>query len=268
MLFLTHRVDLLMEITKRQGVTAYSSLWEQTQNSITEIPLAQVGFWLKLKSPISRFSSEAFILDIEKRFTKLNWTKFDDETGKPDWNPIKSAWELSVGEVIVKYLHTHDDDFDKSTSLKDKLYNAMLSHDLQKRMCAWLNEQELRRVADQISSLSDRNDILVNKRREFLESCRTLLTDWFAGSDMPIPRVDSMPEQESLKKQFEDLFDRFLNDPNADPSEVQRILGDKARWKNPSQYLHQSKRKRNLSTKELKQRTGFTWIDPKGTSKD
>ena len=258
-----------MEITKRLGETEYSSLWERKPYSITDIPLAQVGFWLKLQGPISRFSSEVFILKIEQRFARINWANFDDVTGEPDWNPIKSAWQLPIGDAIVKYLQSHeDDDLDRPTSPIEKLYDAMLSHDLQKQMCALLNEQELRRVTDQISSLSGHDDILINMRREFLESCKTLLHDWFAGTGMLVPRIDSVVKQKSSIRQFEELFDRFLNDPNADPSEVQRVLGDKVRWKNPSQYLHPTKRKRDLTTEELKRRPGFAWIDPKGTSKD
>ena len=64
MLFLTHGVDLLMDITKRLGKTPVSSLWKKKPNSITAIPIAQVGFWLRLESPISQFSSEVFILCI------------------------------------------------------------------------------------------------------------------------------------------------------------------------------------------------------------
>ena len=269
MLFLTHRVDLLMDITKRLGKTPVSSLWKKKPNSITDIPLVQVGFWLRLESPISQFSSKVFILEHEQRLARLNWAKFEDVTGKPDCNEIKSAWKLPIGDAIGKYLQSHEDDiYDRSTDTIKKLSDAMLSHGLQKQMCAWLNEQELRRVTDQISSLSGHDDILISMRREFLESCRTLLNDWFAGTGMPIPQMDSVQKKKSLKRQFEELFDWFWNDPTADPIEVQRVLGDEIRWKNPSQYLHQTKRKRDLTTEELKQRPGFAWIDPKGTSKN
>ena len=49
---------------------------------------------------------------------------------------------------------------------------------------------------------------------------------------------------------------------------VKRILNDKVRWKNPSQYLAVARDYFNLTVDQVKSRPGFAWIDPKGTALD
>lgn len=257
----------MREIAERLGVTPSLRRWEKKPDSVTDIPLAQVGIWLKLENPIYEFSSEKYIPEIERRVAGINWADFDEGISKPEINPIRSVWASPVGAVIIDYLKScADDDFDLPTDPEEQVHDAMLTPQLQKKMCAYLNEQELRRVGDGIAALGVPDDKLIQKRREFHVCCRSLLNDWFAGTGLPIPQFDSAQKPKSLKRQFEELFDQFYNDSHADPSEVKRVLGDKDRWKNPSYYLHQRRRDRSLTPRELKKHPGFAWIDPKGTS--
>ncbi|MBW8035633.1 MAG: hypothetical protein FVQ79_08390 [Planctomycetes bacterium] len=205
-----------MEITKRLGETAYSILWEQKPDSVIDIPLAQVGFWLKLKSPISQFSAEIFIQEIERQLAGINWANFNKGTVKPDWTLIKSVWKLPLGYEIVRYLKSHKSDyFQIPTDPVQMLHDAMLSHELQKKICAWLNERELQTVTDKMATLSGQDDILIRKRSEFLQSCQSLLNDWFAGTDLPTPQLDKTgisPNSISQLSRWEDLIMTFTDD--------------------------------------------------------
>ena len=64
------------------------------------------------------------------------------------------------------------------------------------------------------------------------------------------------------------VFEEFYNDPSSDPAKVKRILNDKVRWKNPSQYLAVARDYFNLTVDQVKSHPGFAWIDPKGTALD
>ena len=91
-------------------------------------------------------------------------------------------------------------------------------------------------------------------------------TDWFVdnGFDVPINKVKKLPKY----KEYENLFDKFYNDKNADPIEVKSVLNDKNRWSNPSRYLADSRRNHNVTVAKLKKHPGFGWIDPKRTAID
>jgi len=218
-----------MEITKRLRETAYSILWEQKPESVIDISLAQVGFWLKIKIPISQFFAEAFIEEIERRRAGINWAHFDEGIGKPDWTPIKSVWKLPIGNEIVKYLKSHESDYTHiPTDPVQVLHDAMLSHELQKKICGWISERELRRIADEMTALSGHDDVLLRKRREFLQSCQSLLNDWFAGTNLPIPQFDkngSSPGSISPLSRWEDLTVTFRSH---DSVQI-RITGQKPR---------------------------------------
>jgi len=71
-----------------------------------------------------------------------------------------------------------------------------------------------------------------------------------------------------IYQEYEKLFSQFLKDPNSDPDEVKRILNDLSRWSNPSQLLRNARKKAGLTVRALKSKSGFTWIDPKGTAMD
>ena len=64
------------------------------------------------------------------------------------------------------------------------------------------------------------------------------------------------------------LFEEFYKDPSSDPVKVKKILNDKVRWKNPSQYLGIARNHFNLTVDQVKSHPGFAWIDPKGTAID
>ena len=85
------------------------------------------------------------------------------------------------------------------------------------------------------------------------------------GLDLP---GSDRSERKTKKQEYEELFMRIFEDPKANPVEVKRVLNDKQRWINPSQYLHSRRREMGISVDDLKKKPGFTWIDPKGTAKD
>ena len=106
---------------------------------------------------------------------------------------------------------------------------------------------------------------------EYLVNTLEHFRNWYneQGFDFPDSvRYTQQPERKFKYQEYEELFNRFLSDPNANPDEVKNILNDKPRWKNPSQYLSQARRKAEITVSELKAHPGFTWIDPKGTAKD
>ena len=112
----------------------------------------------------------------------------------------------------------------------------------------------------------------LNNRLEFVRSTYTHFSDWFNKNELPLD-VDTLPlsqqpERKFKKEQYEELFNEFLADPNANPDEVKNKLNDIPYWKNPSAYLRQARRKADLTVSQLKARPGFSWIDPKGTAKD
>jgi len=272
-----------MYITQELGDTHYVYLEEENPDSITQISLAQVGVWLKLEGPISQFSSKEFTLGIEQRLAKLgkfDWLRFRDEiTGLPDWETIESEQEQHIFSQISAHLNYATD---KSLEGPDEpirtLRNALISKRLQNEMCAWLNERELQRITDRISELErERDHPLGKKRYDFNISCQSIFKDWFLSKVLPVPQIDEprgkttfvpKPKRELIKSQYEQLFNKYYSDPNADPEEVKRVLNDKERWKNPSEYLRLNKKRKGITTADLKKRPGFNWIDPKGTAKD
>jgi hypothetical protein len=86
----------------------------------------------------------------------------------------------------------------------------------------------------------------------------------FPDSNAYIQQLERKPKYQ----EYEELFNRFFSDSNANPDEVKRILNDKTRWKNPSAYLSSARRKAELTVSKLKAHPGFIWIDSKGTAKD
>ena len=94
---------------------------------------------------------------------------------------------------------------------------------------------------------------------------------WYKEKGLEFPdsdRYTQQPERKPKYQEYEELFNSFLSDPNANPDEVKSILNDKPHWKNPSAYLSQARQKAELTVSELKSRPGFSWIDPKGTAID
>ncbi len=107
--------------------------------------------------------------------------------------------------------------------------------------------------------------VLKNAEHRFLR--------WFrrTGNDIVLSQLLSAPKKVgsiTKKEKYYQLFNQFLNDPNITDEEVKKILNDKKNWKNPSQYLRLSRRKKDITVKELQAKPGFGWIDPKGTAID
>jgi len=108
-------------------------------------------------------------------------------------------------------------------------------------------------------------------QRDYIINTLEHFRNWYnkQGIDfLDLNRYAQQPERKSKYQEYEELFNRFLSDPNANPDEVKSILNDKPHWKNPSAYLSQARRKAEITVSELKAYPGFIWIDPKGTAID
>ena len=106
---------------------------------------------------------------------------------------------------------------------------------------------------------------------DYIKNALKHFRNWYKNQELEFPESDiyiQQPERKPKYQEYEELFNDFLSDPNANPDEVKRVLNDKPRWKNPSTYLAQARRKKVPTVSELKAHPGFTWIDPKGTAKD
>ena len=108
-------------------------------------------------------------------------------------------------------------------------------------------------------------------QRDYIVNTLEHFRNWYNEQGLDFPDSDrhsQQPERKFKKQEYEELFNEFLSDPNANPDEVKNILNDNNRWGNPSEYLRQARRKAGLTVTELKSRPGFSWIDPKGTAID
>ena len=108
-------------------------------------------------------------------------------------------------------------------------------------------------------------------QRDYIVNTLEHFRNWYDEQGLYFPVSDrdfQQPERKFKKEQYEELFNEFLADPNANPDEVKNKLNDIPYWKNPSAYLRQARRKADLTVSQLKARPGFSWIDPKGTAKD
>ncbi len=201
------------------GDTCYAYLEEEEPDSITKIQLAQVGVWLKLEGSISQFAYEGFMLGIEQRLAKLgkfDWLRFIDEiTGLPDWVTIESEQEQHIFSQISAHLNNATDKgLEGSDEPIRTLRNALFSKRLQNEMCARFNEQALQMVKANITALGDHDDVLIGKRHEFLQCCQSLMKNWFAGANLPIPQLDKTgisPNSISQLSRWEDLTITFTS---------------------------------------------------------
>jgi hypothetical protein len=106
---------------------------------------------------------------------------------------------------------------------------------------------------------------------DYIKNALKHFRKWYKNQELEFPDSDiyiQQPERKPKYQEYEELFNRFLSDPNANPDEVKNILNDKPRWKNPSEYLRQARRKQGITVSALKAHPGFTWIDPKRTARD
>lgn len=183
----------------------YPFLEEEEPPSDPQIELVAFGIWLRIDRPISQFSPESYLQEIEQRLMKLGrlgWKAFNETTGKPEGVGIGSVKGHPVGSQIMAYLKSvADNDSDIST---EELHRAMQSRKLQKEMCAWLNEREFQRITDRISKLERELDHPFGiGRNKFNIACQSIFKNWFweKGISIPMPDKDeTSTETGELKK--------------------------------------------------------------------
>ena len=112
----------------------------------------------------------------------------------------------------------------------------------------------------------------LDNQLDFVRNTIVHFSNWFSNNGLPL-NVDTLPFSQQPERKFkyqvyEELFNSFLSDSNANPDEVKEKLNNDPFWENPSEYLRNARRKAGLTVSELKAHPGFTWIDPKGTAID
>lgn len=108
-------------------------------------------------------------------------------------------------------------------------------------------------------------------QRDYIINTLEHFRNWYNKQGIDFLNLNIYAQQSERKpkyQEYEEIFNSFYSDSNANPDEVKRILNDKTRWKNPSAYLSSARRKVGLTVSELKSHSGFSWIDPKGTAVD
>ncbi|UCH63546.1 MAG: hypothetical protein JSU77_03625 [Fidelibacterota bacterium] len=172
---------------------------------------------------------------------------------------MQAIWDELQGEAStpIPELDTH---------AYDKL---LMNDEVQEKATEWLLNKEYELIISRMAELMPLLDnSLIQARYDFNEMCKDVIEDIFIQWDLNMRLTAVVVEPRKYKKdEFEELFDDFFNNPNADPVEVKRVLGDEY-WRNPSQLLHQTRREKKITVADLKKHPGFSWIDPKGTAKD
>ena len=179
---------------------------------------------------------------------------------------------------VEQYLGIHEDiEYHKPRKITDKKYIDIFNNEGEGMCLYHLNEDEYVKLSKYISKQEETSKrcrkigktIEANAIDNNLEEPNNFiyeLSEWFIKNEFDIPLSKEI--KLAIYQEFEILFNKFYNNKNADPTEVKSILNDKDRWKNPSKYLADAKKKHGLSTLELKKHPGFSWVDPKGTTKD
>ena len=126
---------------------------------------------------------------------------------------------------------------------------------------------------DEVKTLLQNNPYSTKRKAqlEYLSNTLDHYVNWYKNQELEFPdlnRYNQQVERKPKYQEYEELFNDFLSDPNSNPDEVKNVLNDKPRWKNPSQYLKNARRKAEFSVSQLKAHPGFNWIDPKNTAID
>jgi hypothetical protein len=98
----------------------------------------------------------------------------------------------------------------------------------------------------------------------FLEDVLSYFKRWMRDNNIKEPSLLS----KTLKAQFHELFLSYYNNDQADPVEVQAILYDERRWKNPSKYIADERRLLGISAQDLASNPGFSWYNRQKNAKD
>ena len=151
----------------------------------------------------------------------------------------------------------------KNFPLDDKTIDFCKEHNDAQIISLWDSKAEIEKYNIGGNKRPNQLDFIIDTLEHF--------RNWYIIQNLSFPISDYIHQQPQRKfkcREYEELFNEFLSDTNANPDEVKSILNDKSRWKNPSAYLSQARGKAGLTVSELKDYPGFTWIDPKGTAKD
>jgi hypothetical protein len=181
-----------------------------------------------------------------------------EEVNKVKCTPINFAPDTKYNHEIGK---TSIIDFEGKNIkwCKEKNYSQVITLIAEKK--------ELEKNIDNIGSSSK-----LENQLDFVRNTIVHFSNWFSNNGFPL-NVDTLsfsqqPERKFKYQEYEEFFNGFLTDSNANPGEVKEVLNNKLFWENPSEYLRNARRKAGLTVSELKAHPGFTWIDPKGTAKD
>ena len=181
--------------------------------------------------------------------------------------------ELREVEYFQKTIIAFDLDANNNHTVTSVTFKNSPLDDKNIDFCREHNDAQLTSLYDSMAEIEEYN-FGGNKRpnqRDFIIDTIEHFRNWYIIQNLSFPISDYIHQQPQRKfkcREYEELFNEFLSDTNANPDEVKSILNDKSRWKNPSAYLSQARRKVEFTVYQLKNHPGFTWIDPKGTAKD
>ena len=142
--------------------------------------------------------------------------------------------------------------------------------------CREHNDKQVSSINQSIGEVRDflsANPDSTKRKNQLVYLSNTLdhFVNWYKENKLYFPDSDrhfQLLERKPKYQVYQELFNGFLSDHNANPDKVKSALNNKAYFKNPSTYLAQARKKAGLTVAELKALPGFTWIDPKGTAKD
>ena len=151
----------------------------------------------------------------------------------------------------------------KNFPLDDKTIDFCKEHNDAQIISLWDSKAEIEKYNIGGNKRPNQLDFIIDTLEHF--------RNWYIIQNLSFPISDYIHQQPQRKfkyQEYEELFNRFRSDNNANPDMVKRALNNIAYFKNPSAYLAKARKNAGLTVAELKALPGFTWIDPKGTAKD
>ena len=181
--------------------------------------------------------------------------------------------ELREVEYFQKTIIAFDLDANNNHTVTSVTFKNSPLDDKNIDFCREHNDAQLTSLYDSMAEIEEYN-FGGNKRpnqRDFIIDTIEHFKNWYIDQNFNCPISDNIRQQPQRKfkyQEYEELFNRFRSDNNANPDMVKRALNNIAYFKNPSAYLAKARKNAGLTVAELKALPGFTWIDPKGTAKD
>ena len=252
------------------GAVIYDEGWKEYR--LLGIKLSKDTLPYPEETP-NQYSSEFHLRQIESRWVTCTRTGWDTKNAEKCNLDKKRQSEIQDIVLIMwkQIVYRPDDEAFSATEITAENIRSILElPDIQLAALQKHHERELIRIAKRLDFLDQTADrASMSTDHDFNVTASKAIHGWFARNNLDVPRFEKPGAKKSKKDEYRELAEYYYDHPEIGPEETKRVLNDKARWsKNPSQYLHPWRRDKGIPVKELKKHPNFTWIDPKGTSKD